>query len=115
MIMKPLCRALPERDMAKSFTLSWYIPACFSLRFIAAYALKTEVPPGLLLLPDHLCWWALEDHSYGCAPTASTGYLKLDSFLTGRRSINIRQSQKTVDQGPFVCLTGSACSVSQWH
>jgi hypothetical protein len=48
---------------------------CFSLRFIAAYALRTVVPPGLPILPDFLCWWAFEVHSYDCTPTASTGYL----------------------------------------
>jgi len=34
-------------------------------------------PTGPPILPDLLRWWALEDHSYDCAPTASNseGYM----------------------------------------
>jgi hypothetical protein len=42
--------------------------------------------------PDLLCWWAFEVPQYVDAPTAVTGYLNLDSFLTGMRSINLRQT-----------------------
>jgi len=40
-------------------------------------------PSGLSILPDLLCWWALDVHAYDGAPTAA----------------NLRQTQQTVDLG----------------
>jgi hypothetical protein len=64
--------------MVKTFTMSLYIPDCFSLRLFAANALKTVVPPGLLILPDLLCWWALD------RPASQQGsYQKMRKSLPG--------------------------------
>jgi hypothetical protein len=64
------------------------------LRFVVV----TCPPRGGFLRPPAL---QVETH-YVYVPTAVTGYLNLDRFLTGMRSINLRLTRQTVDPGCFV-------------
>jgi hypothetical protein len=57
-----IVKGYPKMGAPKSITLATGLWSDFLLRFFG--------PTGLSILPDFLCWWALEVQEYVCAPTA---------------------------------------------
>jgi len=67
------CSVLTEKCSLKPFTWLKRRQIHFYLRFFG--------PSGMPILPDLLCWWALEVQQYVGAPTAS--HLKANSATGG--------------------------------